>query len=482
MNSCKYHPDRHSSWNCSRCHTDFCTTCFPGGSGNFGVPGPKCPLCLGDLEYQGDGREKEPFWRISHRFFSYPFQFQTLLLSVLMLVAGSSMLFGLMGLVITLLMVAMFFRYGFLVIESLASNDWEAPPALSAIGGSDHLILKMMVVILASGFAVGFLGHQSEFMGIIANGFVSLAMPACIMVMAMTRSMSAALNPIRLTQLMIRVGWSYLLLWFSLSIVWNGPFLIVWMMDESSSVLWATTFWILSSAYFGLVAYAMMGYTIYSRSHELGVSDFMEQGELLEPAQYEIKQALGFSFIYMWEQRRDQAMSTLQLALNKYPNDLRLLEQMLRLLLLGSSAEKIASHAEKYYRALDTGKNAGRAAVIYDELSSKIKGYRPARPHQRFQIAEFFGRTGKYPKVIALLHDFEQWQGYPGVQAAAVLLARAYTESGEYPKKAAYMIRYIDKHFAGTPAAREATELKRLLESTSQPTAKSASALQVDPG
>ncbi len=478
MSTCNYHPNRDARWHCPNCQKAFCGNCFPGGDSNFYNGEARCPLCREPMSYQANNTAMPPFWRQSGRFFSYPLQKIPLLLllicfaAVQLVVTDLSDRFGLLpqllargAAILALLVLAT--NYSLAVIRCTAEDDWQAPP-LS--GGDITPSLKLMFGYFLVGVVISGLGLQAEPLSIAASLFFTLAVPAISMVLAVTGSMSSAFNPALLFRMIVRIGWSYLLLWLAYTAITNGSMLLATqVLDQEAlaagdfgslkSMLMLTS---LSGIYFMLVASAMMGYTVYANSHKLGI-EAKVLGEPLPDDEYAVKRALGFSHIFAQEGRAQAAIGEIRTALGRYPDDLNLRARMHQLLMKHGDDDALLRQGEKYFDLLQKQRRLGVAVQLMDDINRRCPDYQ-LDVERRLPLAELLHQQGRFDKVEQLLSDLTQWPQDSAAQAQAwLLLAKNRLESGQPLVEVSNAADQAAEHpYAGNQIVEEARTLQQM--------------------
>src|SRR5690606_1715989 len=120
----------------------------------------------------------------------------------------------------------------------------------------------------------------NELLGLLVGGFITLAMPASIMLLAVDKSVRRALNPLAQLSLMTALGWPYLLLWFCMQIISAGPY---YSFDLLLGVLPDTLvipMLVAVSVYFTFVLYTMLGYVLFEYQQELGFSTLVDDDSM----------------------------------------------------------------------------------------------------------------------------------------------------------------------------------------------------------
>lgn len=465
MDACHYHHRLPVRWSCPGCHTPFCATCVPGGDGNFPPDEPRCVLCRTPLMYQPPANTKTPFWQISARFFIYPMKGQAVLLVLLGALLQGAAPDGLLGLLLNILFYAMVIRFSLHVVELLAEDNW-TPPALSSVmlGQEENLFLKQIGVYV--GFTALGLSAASvhPLLGLAYLAFAGLALPASIMVLAMSRSALRALNPILLAQVMLGIGWSYLLLWLCFSVVTSGPFIVAaWLPEEQNNALFSALLGA-TSCYFAVVSHAMMGYVLFSRAESLGIIDEPERGETLLESDYFSQQALGQSTVLIRAQRLNEAREVLNRALARQSQDLALHQRMQRLLSLLGDRQAMQAHLEVYLNLLLQQGQGGKAVEALQRARQQQVDLLPHDARLRHQLAEHAYRQNRHELANTLLLGLhQQAPHYPALAQAYLLLARIQAEGLGQLGNAEKLLGFVLKRAAGTSTAHEAQAFATVL-------------------
>ncbi|MFC6981178.1 hypothetical protein [Microbulbifer taiwanensis] len=232
---CNYHASAEAAWHCQPCSRHYCSSCIPGSSANYHSGRPDCPLCHKPIEYIGASNSAKPFWQMGLFYFKYALQPGPL--TVLALATAVSLMIsglGIISLAVLLAAIALVTRYSLLVIEKLAGGQLEAPDFGDALdGNSAPLFLKVIGMTLIAGFA----GYKLMALGQGALQLYSIALsllaPAAMIVLALEGSLRAAINPLKLLQFTVIIGWPYLLLWITTSAVSAAPgYLLLLVADK----------------------------------------------------------------------------------------------------------------------------------------------------------------------------------------------------------------------------------------------------------
>src|SRR5690554_3970810 len=172
-----------------------------------------CPHCSKAIRYLGATSEVVPFWNRIGAFFRYPFYSDPLIVITICTLVPIISPANLIGLIIALVLAVALVKYTYAVINHTAEGHLK-PPTVSVaftVGGFNIVILQLLVFILMGGLIAAAAMIGGPILMLLALAFVILAMPASIMVLAMERSVTAAVNPITLAVLISRIGTPYFL-------------------------------------------------------------------------------------------------------------------------------------------------------------------------------------------------------------------------------------------------------------------------------
>ena len=167
-----------------------------------------------------------PFWHRLNSFFLFPFQMEPLIYAALL----------------ALVSYLLFLRHH-QVLHRARPGAWRQPLCLqgggvglarraaqprhtNALTDPDWKVLpwKFFGVLVVHGMLIGFLGRQSEVLGIVASLISSLLLPATLMVLIQSFSLRAALSLFELLATMTAIGAQY----SAMSARWRSADLPLW--------------------------------------------------------------------------------------------------------------------------------------------------------------------------------------------------------------------------------------------------------------
>ncbi len=119
-----------------------------------------------------------------------------------------ALLTGLLLLFLSLMLTV----YALFVIAAVAADEWQPPSPLDVMS-EGGLLLKQIALMVVLFVGPVLLMPSSMVLGMGLLALAALVLPAALMILAVSHSLGAALNPLRWLQLIVTVGVSYLLLW-----------------------------------------------------------------------------------------------------------------------------------------------------------------------------------------------------------------------------------------------------------------------------
>lgn len=461
--SCQYHGRNNAIWRCKQCNQDLCDVCIPGGEANFKRGHPRCPVCSTSLDHLGDGTEKEPFWRMPGKLFGYAAS--PALLATAVLAGIFSDMFFLASLFFNVVLI----RYGLMVITRLAEGNWQHPSLADAISGDISLFYKQLLVLFTLMIGPLVLAQFSPIIGYTLMFLGIVAIPASTMVLALTESVSTALNPATWLRLMWTIGWPYIVLWLAWTAVTSAPEVLASFDIENEiaagGLAFATRF---SSFYCGIVGSAMMGYLLYEHADKLDIRSTLPRGKDLSADEYSRREALGVSHIYAQLGRIDEAKEAVSRALAQSPADIALHERKFLLLKLQPQKESFIRYSDEYLRLLTANNKTDMAIRAYLDIRHHHPQYTPATPDIRTQLARGLSARQKWREAKVLLVNLHsQHPKFAELGSAYVLLARAYLESAGNAESAGKILNFLSKKFPEVLKQEDGEEVIQLYRSLS---------------
>ncbi|MBB5213043.1 tetratricopeptide repeat protein [Microbulbifer hydrolyticus] len=472
--SCHYHSGADAIWQCTGCRKDYCGDCVPGSVDNYYKSTPKCTLCNNRLENVGASNKAKPFWQMASFYFRYALTSGPLTVSAICAVAALAMTgLGLLSIFVFVATLAVVMRYNLLVIEKLAGGQLEAPTFGDAQDGrSAAVFAKVIGMILVAGGAGALFAGLGESAVQVYSIALSLLAPAAMIVLALEHSMRAAINPLKLLQFTLIIGWPYWLLWLSTSAVSAAPAYLLPVVADKLPVWMLLPLLAFLTSYFSIVTSAMMGYICLTRQRKLGVVAQVEDEEFLEELEFSRRKALADAGILLREGRHDEARKALVNVLRQQPDDIALNERYFRLLLATDDKKALRELGPHLLERFIKLNHAHKAAELYLALSSSHGAPAIDKSLLRHQIAEALYRQGQFKPALGLINNLHKEDPhYTRLDSAYLLLAKIYMDGFNRTDNSRKLLAFVRKQFPKSQVMGEVRKLEKILavEQSAQP-------------
>jgi hypothetical protein len=293
--------------------------------------------------------------------------------------------------------------------------------------------------------------------------------PACIIRLALDKTLGAALNPDEIGQVIKAMGWRYLILWVFLFILWQSPDWVTYMLSNGLPRVVLMPIATLLFGYFSVVMCAMMGYAVFQYQGALGFAVAEEGGTAGFPAEeYQRRRALAEAEIRLKEGQSGPALEILTQALERLPNDLKLNERFHQLLYGLNATERCLRHLA-HYLPLAARLNPPLAATALLNARRLQADYLPDDALVCERVAQVLIERHKIREGLSLLRNLHQrFPEYPFIARAYLLAARGFAEGLGQLEPAQKLLgfiraRYPQSTLLGEVAVLEAT-IQRLAE------------------
>ncbi|MFO7570595.1 MAG: hypothetical protein R6W75_12435 [Smithellaceae bacterium] len=291
---CSYHPGVNAAHTCPKCRTNFCTACIirkkteSHGSMKDVYLCPKCRVYAQRIPFT---YLIEPYWKRFPRIFQYPVHWQPMLLFLILSLIRTvfaSPSPSLIGLAVEFVCFGILLTYANLVLFD-SSHGNPQPPAIETqtISENFSLVFKQLAI-----YALIALAAYQIFVTLISVADPKIAvigvsafllvifflMPAILIMLAITKSLFAAILPTVFIRLAWRIGWAYLGLCFFLMLLGLAPaaiFGLTWKVLPQPAAAFLIT---LASSYYMIVSYHLMGYVLFQYHEQVGYKvDYVEE-------------------------------------------------------------------------------------------------------------------------------------------------------------------------------------------------------------
>ena len=477
--NCKYHNQEKAQWYCHQCDISFCVNCCDINEREIA---PRCLLCRTHLESYGVSDKVTPFWNKLSEFNKYPWQKNAY--NFLLTYMGIAFVIGLLTdfipiwmiqIVLLLTLYSIGIGYVFTVLTKTARGKFDAPSYDEALTfNSDSMTGKVIGLYLIL-FGLGYLGVIAFGTGFVLPyiAIVSFSTPAMLIVLAMEKHVTSAINPARIASCVKAIGWPYLLLF-------GFSFLIDLGLEFAQSQL---HFWLPQAiaypmlfaalAYFYIVKFSMFGYVAFQYHNELGYG--IDAENLLDTdsdAALE-KRLLAKADVYIQEGRFEDAEDVLYDLAQDKRHTVKALERLVRLNIVRRNPAGAIKAANNFYQNPNLSTIGVEALRLYQEIIAFEPRFKPMNAKSRAVLVNQMKHKRYLEEVNALASVNEKMQN--DVNLPWLMLSRARFES-EVMNDDASALQMLNKLLSKYPRGshqKETEQLRQVCQSM-QPKAPSA--------
>jgi hypothetical protein len=415
-----------------------------------------CPGCNKAMRYLGAATEVVPFWNRIGSFFRYPFHSDPLTVIAICTLVPVIAPANLIGILIWLLLALALFKYTYAVINHTAEGHLKPPSVSVAFTGSGFniVILQLLVFILMGGLVGAAAMVGGPLLMMLALAFVVLALPASIMVLAMERSVGAAVNPMNLAVLISRIGSPYFLLYGYLILLTlasgvaqdfalnHFPF---WLSQPLSGFLNST---------FTLILFNMLGYLLFQYQEELGFASDI-QGDTVDVDMHQRDRSTRFDAdidMNLKDGNFDRVQGMLKEALKRNRDDPLRIGQLYQLLVARNDATELYQYHPRILGWLADRNDGEGIASVLGLLEQAEPGFKLDDPELAVRCARCLYLRGQFKQVLRLLQDFHRrFPDSEELAPAYLLVAQALANGLNQWEKATAFLTFIQKRCASHP-------------------------------
>ncbi|WP_372964240.1 DUF4013 domain-containing protein [Marinobacter sp.] len=402
------------------------------------------------MRYLGAATEVVPFWHRIGEFFRYPFYTDPLIVIAICTLVPLIAPANIIGLIIWLTLALALFKYTYAVINRTAEGHLKPPPVSEAFTGSGFniVILQLLVFILMGALvgAAAMLG--GPVLMLLALAFVVLALPASIMVLAMERSVGAAINPMNLAVLISRIGTPYFLLY--------GYLILLTLASGAAQDFAVTHFplWVAQplagflNSTFTLILFHMLGYLLFQYQEELGFASDIQDEETTASYQQRDRSSRFDADLDMnlKDGNYDRVQRMLKDALKKDRDDPRRLGQLYQLLTARNDVQELYRYHPRLMSWLAERNDGDSLNGLINTLQTLEPNFQLDDPELSFRCATALYHGGHFKAALRLLQDFhKRFPDSEQLAPAYLLAAQALANGLQQWEKASAFLSFIQK-------------------------------------
>lgn len=435
---------------------------------------PSCPVCQRNLQSLGSENLVAPFWTKPGRFFLYPMHLNALAFISALTLTGVvvSIIFGksLLGFLLSQVVWLVLLKYSFAVIEDTALGHIQPLPVNEVIINQEmDLPFKLYAILLAISYGTYWVGDNLGIVPyILALIIANLALPANIMVLAMEHSLFAALNPVIVFPVILRIGLPYLFLFLLLFLLTIAESTTLNILVDIFPYNFAYAVVLFTTMFFTVVMAHLLGYTLYQYHDTLGITIEKEADEPGTAAINSSSQSdpeLRSIEILIQEGRHQEAITELTrfIASNHASNQAHTM--LFRLLHLSGDNTRLLAEGRKYISYLFAQNDTAQALSVFNRIYQLNPRFRPASANERYEIANQLYRSGQYKPVIALLNNLHiDFPEYSRIPEAYLLVAKILCDKLNNDTKARQVLDFLRSRFPESPLQQEISQYYAVVE------------------
>jgi len=359
-------------------------------------------------------------------------------------------------------------KYAYEVLANTARGRLD-PPESRYVASTEFLAVKqfaLTVIMIGMLMAVAALG-KSGALTVLAALFLALALPAGIMTLAMTRSLTAALNPFTWIEIMRRIGIPYLVGALFLGMMLSGMGSVEYFLLPAAESSWymGSVFYFIE-LYFLVAMFYLMGYMIYQYHDALGVQLSATRKPLPGRENAPDQAMLNAAQALVAAGDIDQAIANLKREINTRGATPQVHDHYRKLLHIKGDKHTLLEHGHEYamilLRALEQPKKALRVVEDCFKLDS---GFDLHNAQAITELAELAERYGNYKLALKLTSGFAR--KYPGNRHIAqnyFLSAKIMSDKLNQDEKALGVLRSLLKQFPDHELQPEIAQYAQMLE------------------
>ncbi|HWW08004.1 hypothetical protein [Collimonas sp.] len=430
-----------------------------------------------------------PFWQRLPQFFLYPMQQQLIWRPVVYALAGSGLwLLGRSGeddgfspiILIIAVLVGLGFsidlmRQAFRILEqtslgNLRYADFDEPDDMHKMTP-----YKLNFVMLVQGIFIVVMAALHPFLGLLGSAVANLMLPASIMVLGHTHSFTDAINPFNVSKMIKACGWPYLALWvFGFILSQCAPITIALFLGKVSITL-LIGLSIFAFAYFTLIGFNLMGYTMYQYHQEIGYAPD-RNFETNALAGSRSNRPLSDDEILAQQIGALIRDGDINLAIEMVWEELRydqfnpqLSGHYAKLLMLKGEKSKQLEYAPRHLFALARSGKAGRIGDAWRQARQLDPEFKIDNPDHVLEIAAAAAAVREYQIALEIVSGFHKRAArHKDVPAVLVLAGKLLSDHLRQDARALSLFNHVIAQWPANPAASEAQRYKNVIEGLTQ--------------
>ncbi|AIY42803.1 hypothetical protein LT85_3645 [Collimonas arenae] len=330
---------------------------------------------------------------------------------------------------------------------------------------------KLLLITLVQGFFIAILAAIHPMLELLGTAVANLMLPASIMVLGYTHSFTSAINPLNVFKMIKACGWPYLALWvFGFILSQCAPIVIMLFVGKLSLTLLIAV-GIFACAYFTLVGFNLMGYTMYQYHQEIGYSpdrnfeiNALASSRNNRPLSDDdiLAQQVG---ALIRDGNIDMAMEMIWEELRYDQFNPQLSSHYAKLLVLKGDKAKQLEYAPRHLFTLARSAKAGRIGDAWKQARRLDPEFKIDNPDHVLEIAAAAASAREYQIALEIISGFhKRAPRHKDVPAVLVLAGKLLSDHLRQDARALTLFNHVIAQWPGNPAANEAQQYKKVIE------------------
>ena len=435
-----------------------------------GRTAPRCVLCREDLGGANISANVEPFWNKLGQFNSYPLQrnARNFLVAFLALsfVAGLLIEFipiWIVGLLIALGVFSTYISYSFKSLTKTAKGNFEAPTYDEAIGfNSDGMTWRVIGLFVALTFISVFILQLLGIFPLMLFLFLmTFAMPAILMVFAMSKHLSVALNPAVIAGTIGRIGIPYLILFGFFLLINFSTYFVEGLIDQYLPGALAFSLSFTANLFFNLILFHMLGYVAYQYHSELGYGVDADQLATNENVQISPElRNLAHADVYIQEGRYDDAEAELVRAGQDPRHAEKAYGKLIKLNMARKDKPGVIKAAKFYFANPLLERHKFDAWQTYQKVQEFEPRFKPMNANARAVLLQKIRSRSQAEHAHRLMDDLEEkFVGNPDLPKALLAKAKYYIDVESDDAQGLQVLEDLNQNYPQGDHTEEANQL-----------------------
>jgi hypothetical protein len=403
MNYCQFHPLNPATWHCPQCMYDACDCCTDEGIYN---DDHRCMVCNTPVRSLGSANTAIPFWRHLEESFRYPMKADAIVLIVTVALLNILASFLPVGPIIQILLYSVIFSYSFQCMRQTARGNMTIPDINSTYGQGMPLIIRFFISITVIDLVITYSGEiLGNGIGQLISFIILLSIPAMIILYGLSESLLETLNPLSIYKLIVTIGLPYGLIPGFILIMDSSVMILQELF--SSVPLFSSLLQEMTSNYYIIVMFNIMGYMIFQNQEKLGFTARESHGVSIK-GRSEDERLQCHLQVLLKDGRFEEMIDTYEKAILKNPENKSLAEDCFKLLIAIHNNDYLHSFASFYLELLIKNKHFDQLCGVYKRITLIIPEYLPDTAEIRHTLANAMHERGDFKVAVKLLNGLHQ--------------------------------------------------------------------------